>query len=56
MGNTVLIAVRVSAQLYEKMAKQAAEMGFVKNDGTANMSEYIRHVIVITQQKDGRMQ
>lgn len=43
---SVLIAVRVSEAVKKKAEEKAKELGYIKPSGEANISEYIRNLII----------
>lgn len=43
---SVLITVRVPEVLKKKAEKKAKELGYIKPNGEANISEYIRNLII----------
>jgi hypothetical protein len=43
---SVLIAVRVPKVVKEKAESKAKELGYIKPSGEANLSEYIRNLII----------
>jgi len=43
---SVLITVRVPEAVKEKAESKAKELGYIKPSGEANLSEYIRNLII----------
>ena len=43
---SVLITVRVPEVLKKKAEEKAKELGYIKPNGEANISEYIRNLII----------
>jgi len=43
---SVLIAVRVPEVVKKKAESKAKELGYIKPSGEANLSEYIRNLII----------
>ena len=43
---SVLIAVRVPEAVKEKAESKAKKLGYIKPGGEANLSEYIRNLII----------
>ena len=50
MAEMKLVAIKMPAQVIGSAKKQAKKQGYVKPDGTANMSAYMRSLVI----NDGR--
>lgn len=46
MGASCVVTIRLSAALKEKAEKRAVALGYIKPSGGANISEYIRNLVV----------
>lgn len=49
MAQSPLIAFRLPQPVKDKADEQAVKLGYVKPDGTSNLSEYIRNLIINDQ-------